>query len=129
MRLSIYLIVLTFLFSISQYSFAQSNYPDLKRTKENRIDKSGATIPVGVGVHTGKVFIGTVSALQGSFRDVSIFGSNVNLTARMASQAAASQALASAENISAAGKEPAGFKSQTVELKGFTEPVTIYAIA
>lgn len=107
---------------------AQQAAIELATTKK-MIDKSGETIPVGVGVHTGKVFIGTVSALQGSFRDVSIFGSNVNLTARLASQAAASQALASAENIYATGKEPASFKSQTVELKGFAEPVTIYAIA
>lgn len=96
---------------------------------KNMVDKSGEAIPVGVGVHTGKVFIGTVTALQGSFRDVSIFGSNVNLTARLASQAVASQALGSAENIVASGKELASFSHETVELKGFPEPVEVYTLA
>lgn len=107
---------------------AQQAAIDLVRNK-NMIDSSGEPIPVGVGVHSGNVFIGTVTALQGSFRDVSIFGSNVNLTARLASQAAASQALGSAENIIASGKEPASFSSETVELKGFAEPVAVYTLA
>ena len=95
---------------------------------KSMIDARGAPIPVGVGVHTGKVFIGTVTALQGSFRDVSIFGSNVNLTARMASKAAASQVLGSADNIIASGKNTASFSCQTLELKGFPEPVDVYTI-
>lgn len=93
------------------------------------IDSQGDSIPVGVGVHTGKVFIGTVSALKNTFRDVSIFGSNVNLTARLASKAVAGQALTTEANIVAAGKDPAAFASQTVELKGFTEPVQVYTLA
>ena len=107
---------------------AQQAAIDLVQNKE-MIDKKGETIPVGVGVHTGKVFIGTVTALQGTFRDVSIFGSNVNLTARLASHATASQALGSSENIIASGKSPAAFSYETVELKGFSEPVDVYTIA
>ena len=93
------------------------------------IDVKGEPIPVGVGVHTAKVFIGTVTALQGSFRDVSIFGSNVNLTARMASHADASQALGSAENIIASGKKPESFSHETAEFKGFSEPTEVYTLA
>jgi adenylate cyclase len=89
---------------------------------------SGEEIPIGVGVHSGKIYISTVSALQGTFRDVSIFGSNVNLTARMAARAAASQVLGSAENIQAAGKDPDGFAHEAAELKGFTDPVEVYTI-
>lgn len=96
---------------------------------KNIIDAQGKSIPVGVGVHTGEVFIGTVSALQGSFRDVSIFGSNVNLTARLAAQAKASQALSTAEHIIAAGKDPASFSSTSMELKGFADLVQVYTIA
>jgi adenylate cyclase len=98
-------------------------------TNKQMVDGSGNPIPVGVGVHTGNVFIGTVSAMQGSFRDVSIFGSSVNLTARLASQAEPNQALASAENIQASGKALDSFSSQQVELKGFEEPVNIYSLA
>ena len=91
-------------------------------------DRNGELIPVGVGVHTGKVFISTVSALQNTFRDVSIFGSNVNLTARFASKALPGQVLASEENIVAAGKQPADFSWEIAELKGFTEPVRVYTL-
>jgi len=98
-------------------------------TNKQMIDRENQTIPVGVGVHTGKVFIGTVSALQDTFRDVSVFGSNVNLTARLASKAAPNQALATMENIRAGGKEPENFRSQALELKGFDEPVEAYTLA
>ncbi len=96
---------------------------------KNMVDSDGISIPIGVGIHTGPIYIGTVSALQGSFRDVSIFGSNVNLTARMASHAKASQALASADNIVAAGKNPDAYNHESVELKGFEKPVKVYTIA
>jgi len=96
---------------------------------KNLVDADGESIPVGVGVHTGSVYIGTVSALKGTIRDVSIFGSNVNLTARLASHAKAMQALCSREHILAAGRQPENFDSEQAELKGFDEPVEIYSIA
>ena len=96
---------------------------------KNLVDAGGESIPVGVGVHTGSVYIGTVSALKGTIRDVSIFGSNVNLTARLASHAKAMQALSSREHILAAGRQPENYKSEKTELKGFDEPVEIYNIA
>lgn len=89
---------------------------------------TGEPIPVGVGVHSGEVYIGSVEAMGGTFRDVSIFGSNVNLTARLAGQAAPAQVLASRDNITAAGKDPADFESKTVELKGFSEPVEVFTL-
>lgn len=92
-------------------------------------DSSGEAIPVGVGVHTGPVFISTVSALQGTFRDISIFGNNVNLTSRLASLAKPMQALSTRETIEAAGQDPASYRFQSVELKGFSDPVDAYEIA
>jgi adenylate cyclase len=91
-------------------------------------DPEGQSIPVGVGVHTGKVFISTVAALQGSFRDVSIFGRNVNVTARLASNAQAFEALASVELMQAASAEVSGLESQSLQLKGIAEPVTAFGV-
>ncbi len=88
----------------------------------------GKAIPVGVAINTGDIYIGTVTALQGTFRDVSVFGSNVNLTARMAARAAMSQVLTTAANITACGKNPADFPSEEVELKGFSQPQKIYRL-
>lgn len=95
---------------------------------ENMVDENGENIPLGVAVHSGNVFIGTVSALQGSFRDVSIFGQAVNLTARMASHASANQALASVENVTRSGRSSAGLNSERVLLKGLAEPVDLYTL-
>ena len=93
------------------------------------VAQDGKPIPIGVGVHSGKVFISTVSALKGTFRDVSIFGSNVNLTARLASRAKAQEVLASAENIIAADAQIDDFECELAELKGFSDPVKVYKIA
>ncbi len=98
-------------------------------TNKHIAGREDQVIPVGVGVHTGKVFIGTVSALQDTFRDVSVFGSNVNLTARLASNAAPNQALATAETIRAGGRNLADYQSRALELKGFDEPVDAYTLA
>lgn len=101
----------------------------LALARENSLrGPDGNAIPVGVAVNTGNIFIGTVTALQGTFRDVSVFGSNVNLTARMAARAAMSQVLATAGNIIACGKNPADFPSEEVELKGFSQAQKIYRL-
>lgn len=107
---------------------AQQAAIDLVKSK-SFIDPNGESIPIGVGVHTGPVFIGTVSALQGSFRDVSIFGSNVNLTARLAGHAQTAQALSSAEHIIASGKDTKSFDHEKVELKGFDDAVDVFTVA
>ena len=96
---------------------------------KNMVDSQGDMIPIGVGIHTGPVYIGTVSAMQGSFRDVSIFGSAVNLAARLAAHATARQALGTRENLESAGKRSDELKFETVELKGFENPVEVYNIA
>jgi adenylate cyclase len=84
--------------------------------------------PVGVGVHMGSVYIGTVQAAKGLFRDVSIFGVEVNVAARLAASAAAGEALASREICEAAKitGETAGMRE--FELKGISRPVEAAAL-
>lgn len=77
-------------------------------------------VPVGVGVHTGEVYIGTVQATQGLFRDVSIFGVEVNVTARLAAQAKAGDALASSDTLAASGETR---ELQSFDLKGISREV------
>lgn len=84
-------------------------------------DQGDDPIPVGVGVHTGEVYIGTVQAQRGLFRDVSIFGVNVNVTARLAGAAAAGEAIASADILSATGDTTR--QARAFDLKGIPEPV------
>lgn len=88
---------------------------------------NGSGIPAGTGVHTGPVYIGTVEAGQGTFRDVSIFGHSVNVTARLAQEALAGQALASAEALTAAGRV-AESGGREITLKGMTGAVTAHSL-
>jgi len=82
-------------------------------------------IPVGVSVHKGEVFIGTVQAAKGLFRDVSIFGVEVNKTARLAGLAEPGAVLASGAILAAAGETP---ETQSYDLKGISEPVMAAAL-
>jgi len=66
-------------------------------------DSGGPWLPVGVGVHTGITFFGTVSGADGIFSDFTALGDNVNITARLASQAGPGEALISDVACSAAG--------------------------
>lgn len=75
-------------------------------------------IPAGTGVHTGPVYICTVQAGDGTFRDVSIFGHAVNLTARLAAVAPAGRALVTQDSGGSGLGEVTAFA-----LKGIDEPV------
>ncbi|NHX27075.1 adenylate/guanylate cyclase domain-containing protein, partial [Escherichia coli] len=87
----------------------------------------GKAIPFGVGVHTGPIFIGTVQAARGLFRDISIFGHGVNLTARLAGAAQAGEALLSEAAVQAAGQGQ-DLPRRALELKGITGETTAYAL-
>lgn len=78
-------------------------------------------VEVGVGLHRAPVFIGTVAAAKGLFRDVSIFGEEVILCARLAAVAAPGQVLASTATAAKGTAEARTFK-------GFDDPVEVIAI-
>jgi adenylate cyclase len=82
-------------------------------------------IPVGVGVHTGVVFFGTISGSEGSVTDVAAMGDNVNTTARIASKAGPGEALISDTAYSAAGLDLGDLEQRKLELKGKSEPISV----
>jgi len=65
--------------------------------------RGGPWLPVGVGVHTGRAFFGTVSGAEGTFSDFTALGDTVNTTARVASAARAGEALITDAAYIAAG--------------------------
>lgn len=85
-------------------------------------------LPIGVGVHTGTVFIGTVAAAEGGYHDVQPLGDNVNVTARLSGIAAAAEALISEATMAAAGINTTGLQRRELDLKGRTAPITAYVI-
>ncbi len=91
-------------------------------------DPGGPWLPVGVGVHTGITFFGTVSGADGTFSDFTALGDNVNITARLASQAGPGEALISDAACSAAGLDLAHLEQRQLELKGRSEAVGVRVV-
>jgi adenylate cyclase len=87
----------------------------------NNADGQGSWLPVGVGVHTGVAFVGTVSGAEGSVKDVTALGDNVNIAARLASVAGAGEALISDEAYVAADLKLGDLERRQLELKGKSE--------
>ena len=90
-------------------------------------DPAGPWIPVGVGVHTGPAYVGSVSTEEG-VADITVLGDSVNLAARLTSQAGAGQVILSETTRIEAGIEPEGMESRRLELKGKSEPVDAWVI-
>ena len=87
---------------------------------------SDLPVGVGVGVHTGIAFVGSVGA--GTNVDLTAMGDPVNVTARLASAAGAGEILVSADAARAAGLDDADLERRELELKGKSEVVSIVVI-
>ena len=79
----------------------------------------------GVGVHTGLVHIGTTMGADEGIADVRAIGDNVNVAARLSSQAAPGEALVSSAAWDAADESPAGLEERDLHLKGRAEPLHV----
>lgn len=85
-------------------------------------------IPVGVGIHTGEAFVGT-TGLDGSVHDFTALGDAVNLTARLASAAAAGELLVTDAAAAAADWTPGeDAERRTLEVRGRQEPIGVLAV-
>jgi adenylate cyclase len=96
---------------------------DLLRLTGHR-DAQGPWLPVGIGVHTGMAFVGVVGD-EDSTADFTALGDNVNITARLASQAGPGEILISDSAHAAAGIDLGELEHQQLELKGKSEPIGV----
>lgn len=87
----------------------------------------GPWIPVGVGVHTGRAFVGAVGSGDG-VNEIAVLGSAANLCARLSSQAAAGEILVSEESAKLAGIQDQGLERRELSLKGISEMVPVRVI-
>lgn len=87
---------------------------------------SGEWIPVGVGIHTGIAYVGSVSA-KGGVSNISILGDSVNTAARLTALAAAGELLISEETRKAVGMETANMESRCLSLKGKSKTVDAWS--
>ncbi len=91
-------------------------------------DPGGPWLPIGVGVHTGTAFFGTVTGAEGTFSDFTALGDNVNITARLASEAGSGEALISDTAYAAAGLDLGQLEQRQLQLKGKSAPVGVHVL-
>jgi adenylate cyclase len=85
----------------------------------------GPWVPVGVGVHTGSAWVGSIAGASGAASDFTALGDNVNIAARLASNAAQGEVIASEAVFDAANLDPEGLEKRELDLKGKSEPVSV----
>jgi adenylate cyclase len=84
-------------------------------------------VPIGVGVHVGRAFVGAVGE-AGRLTTISALGDTVNVAARLASLAGPGEMLASDEACRVAGIDGDGYPSRTLELRGRMTPVGVRVV-
>jgi len=80
-------------------------------------------MPIGVGVNTGKAFVGTVGRASGLL-ELTAIGENINVAARLASVAAAGELVCSEAAYVASGLAHEAERRE-LRLKGVSEPVAV----
>ena len=88
-------------------------------------DSGGPWVPVGVGVHTGIAWVGSIAGASGSAADFTALGDNVNIAARLASKAGAGEVLISDSTYAASGLDLGKLEQRQLELKGKSEPIGV----
>lgn len=89
-------------------------------------DTEAPWLRVGAGVNTGAAYIGTVG--EGDTTELTALGDNVNVTARLASAAAAGELLVTAAAAAAAGLTDTGLEHRSLALKGRTETTEVVVL-
>lgn len=88
---------------------------------------AGPWIPVGVGIHTGVAYVGSVEA-GGGVSNIAILGDSVNTAARLTSLAAPGELIISEATRKVAGFKTDGMEARTLNLKGKTKSVDVWVI-
>jgi len=86
---------------------------------------SGPWIDIGIGIHTGVAFVGSV-AVGGQVTDFTALGDTVNTAARLTAEAAAGEALISDDALQHAGVETGSLVCRVLHLRGRAQPVLAY---
>jgi adenylate cyclase len=89
-------------------------------------DPLGPWIPIGIGVHTGVAFIGSVG--EPPVTDLTALRDVVNTTARLASAAAAGEALVTEAAAAASRFDATPFERRDLELKGKRETTPVLVV-
>jgi adenylate cyclase len=91
-------------------------------------DEGGPWLPVGIGVHTGPAFFGTVTGADGVFSDFTALGDTVNVTARLVSAAQPGEALISEATCAATGLDLCACESRDLSVKGKSDAISVRVV-
>jgi len=84
----------------------------------------GPWLPLGIGVHTGVTFMGTVGTEKG-MQDITVLGDTANTTARLSSVAGAGEVLISEAACAHSGIDASDCEHRSLQLKGRAEPIDV----
>jgi adenylate cyclase len=106
--------------------FAGPNYVERTLEVARKLSRAMASerIPVGIGVHSGVAYFGALGTPEG-LTDFTAVGEEVNTAARLASQAAAGEIIASEQALGQAGMDAGQLESRSLVLKGISKPVAV----
>src|SRR5574340_34159 len=88
------------------------------RRRALRNQEKGTWLPIGIGVHTGRAFVGVVQGGPEGLSDFTMLGDDVNVTARLASAAAAGEILISDAAYAASSEQLGELEHRQLTLKG-----------
>jgi adenylate cyclase len=84
-------------------------------------------VPVGIGIHTGKAFVGSIGA-ENQATDITALGDAANIAARLSSAAKAGEILISEPAAEQAELSGGDLNTRTLELKGISHPLSVYVL-
>lgn len=90
-------------------------------------DPDGPWAPLGVGINTGKAYFGTVGTEE--LIEITALGDEVNVAARLASQAAAGEVVLSQSTVQKASLDTTRLDKRTLTLKGKSEPMNVWVMS
>ena len=89
-------------------------------------DSDGPWLPIGVGVHTGVAFLGSVGSYEHAV-DIAVLGDPPNVAARLSSSAATGEILIS-DDAYVRGMKLANLEQRQLTLKGKSQPLSVHVM-
>ena len=96
-----------------------------KRWARRRAGVNGASIGLGIGIHTGNASIGEIGT---AYKDFTIIGPVVNMASRIQNAAEAGEILASQDVYAQVAADYPNSRSRDCQLKGIETPVTVHPL-
>ncbi|MDX1416134.1 MAG: adenylate/guanylate cyclase domain-containing protein [Candidatus Promineifilaceae bacterium] len=87
--------------------------------------KGNPWAPLGIGIHTGEAYVGAVGE-PGKNISIAVLGDNVNIAARLTSQAKMGEMILSHDTLRISEMDNERFESRSLTLKGKEMPVDVW---